>query len=278
MDTRGAKLDECSQKLRDVAEVLASVSRRVGEEAEGLRQASASGDYSPTSLCPTFDAERDSNLAYLYGVPTINEAIQESLHQVRREILTAQPDGPRPAEVLEDALDAVRKQIASGVAMRTLYQHSSRFDEATKAYVRTVAGYGVQVRTLSEFFDRMIIFDRSTAFIPASGDKTSAVKITNPAVVHFMVGLFEREWDRAEQFPFIPTHNAGAASVVMPAMRESILRLLIEGRTDKEIARRLGISQRSLQTHVSQLKKELSAHHRFQLGYFIGRLDERPPI
>ena len=206
-------------------------------------------------------------VVHLHGLPEINRTIQTALEDAEREILTAQPDGPRPGAVLDEALESVRRQIAGGVAMRTLYQHTTRFDEATKNYVRMVTDHGVQVRTLAEFFDRLIVIDRSTAFISANDDRTVASMITEPSVVRFLSDVFERSWDRAEPFPFVPIHAAQAAPEVVPAIR----RLLVEGHSDKVIARRLGISERSLQAHVAAIKDGLGAKNRLHLGYLLGR-------
>ncbi|WP_051838891.1 helix-turn-helix transcriptional regulator [Streptomyces sp. NRRL F-5126] len=213
---------------------------------------------------------RHPGFRYLEGEAEINHAIQEVLATAHTEILTAQPDGPRPGPVLDDALHAVHDQVAAGISMRTLYQHSTRFDEPTKEYVQSVTQYGVQVRTLAEFFDRMILVDRAAAFIPANADRSRAVLVTETAVVHFLADVFDRAWDRAATFPFLPVRAADAAPEVIPAIRESICKLLIEGRSDKEIARRLGLSLRSLQAHVAWLKKEYGAQHRLQLGYLMG--------
>ncbi|MFF1560480.1 LuxR C-terminal-related transcriptional regulator [Streptomyces sp. NPDC058279] len=207
---------------------------------------------------------------YLHGLASISSAINEALAAVRRDILTAQPDGARPSAVLKEALESVRRQIAAGISMRTLYQHTTRFDEATKDYVRTVTEYGAQVRTLEEFFDRLIIVD-DTAFIPANADRTTAISITEPTIIRFLRDTFDKAWDRAKPFPFVPLHAAKAADEVVPAIRESISRLLVEGYSDKAIARRIGISERSLQAHIAAIKQELGALNRLQLGYLLGR-------
>ncbi|ARP73040.1 hypothetical protein LK07_28305 [Streptomyces pluripotens] len=204
--------------------------------------------------------------------------MQHALDNATTEILTAQPDGPRPSAVLTAALNAVRRQLASGISMRTLYQHSTRFDEPTKEYVRAVTGYGAQVRTLAEFFDRLIIVDRQTAFIPANADRTSAAVVTEPAVVNFLADIFERAWDRAEPYPFLPVRAADAATEIGPAIRDAVCKLLVEGRSDREIARRLGFSLRSLQSHVARLKEEYGAEHRLQLGYLMGVKDTKEGI
>ncbi|MFJ6721916.1 MULTISPECIES: LuxR family transcriptional regulator [unclassified Streptomyces] len=207
---------------------------------------------------------------YLHGLGSITSAIDEALGACRKDILTAQPDGARPSAVLKEALESVRRQIAAGISMRTLYQHTTRFDEATKDYVRTVTEYGAQVRTLEEFFDRLIIVD-DVAFIPANDERTTAISITEPTIIRFLRDTFDKAWDRAKPFPFVPLHAAKAADEVVPAIRESISRLLVEGYSDKAIARRIGISERSLQAHIAAIKQELGALNRLQLGYLLGR-------
>ncbi|WP_435612954.1 LuxR family transcriptional regulator [Streptomyces sp. bgisy159] len=260
--------------MRNVAEALSGLSRAVAEQA----------DWAPTAPrpepgvrpLPTGSGTAHSAFRYLYGLPDINSAIQNELDGARSEILTAQPDGSRPHAVLRDALAAVRRQLAAGVAMRTLYQHSTRFDEPTKQYVKAVTEFGVQVRTLPEFFERLIIIDRTVAFIPGSRDRRTAVLVREPALVGFLTDVFTRQWDRAEPFPFVPVRAAEAAGDVMPDMRETIRKLLIEGRSDKEIARRLGLSLRSLQTHVARFKDDYGAQHRLQLGYLMALSDQMP--
>ncbi|WP_051821380.1 LuxR family transcriptional regulator [Streptomyces sp. SCSIO 75703] len=215
-------------------------------------------------------AQATAGVTYIQGMPEIQATIQRAVDRSVSEILTAQPEGPRPEAVLQDALGGVRERIAAGVSMRTLYQHSTRFDEPTKEYVRAVTGYGVQVRTLAEFFDRVIIVDRRLAFIPGNADRTTAVLVTEPAIVRFLTDVFERAWDRAESHPFLPVRAAEAATDIVPAMRDAICKLLTEGKSDREVARRLGFSLRSLQSHVARLKDQYGAQHRLQLGYLMG--------
>ncbi len=247
--------------LRRLAEQLDELSRlTVGRPIDGI------GGVPEAPATPV-----EPLICHLHGLDDIEKAINKALSGARREILTAQPDGPRPGPVLEKALDSVRRHIEAGVAMRTLYQHTTRFDEATKKYVRAVSDYGVRVRTLAEFFDRLIVIDDAVAFISANESRTHAIAIREPAVVRFLKDAFERSWDRAKAFPFVPLHAAKAAGEVIPSLRESISSLLIGGYSDKRIARRLGISERSLQGHIAAMKQELGAHTRVQLGYLLAR-------
>lgn len=213
----------------------------------------------------------ECGLQHLYGLQDINAAIKVAVDSAEQEILTAQPYGPRPVSVLTAALEVVRIKVRGGVSMRTLYLHANRFDEATKAYVRSVMHYGVQVRTLSEFFDRLIIIDQRLAFMSDIADRTHAVQMTDRAVVRFLVDVFERTWDRAESVPFTPTIAAKAASEVVPEIHRSIQRLLMEGHSDAKIARRLGISPRALQSHIARIKENLGARNRLHLGFLLGQ-------
>ncbi|MFC1417836.1 helix-turn-helix transcriptional regulator [Streptacidiphilus cavernicola] len=207
------------------------------------------------------------------GLPNISAAIDAEVDSARKEILTAQPDGPRPPSTLTDALASIEDKVKSGVTMRTLYQHTARFDEATKEYVRSVTEIGAEVRTLSEFFERLLVFDRRVAFIPCTADRTRALRITHPALVGFLSDDFGRAWDRAAAYPFVPNHSALAAAEVLPDLRYSIKRLLIRGHSDAAIARRLGISSRSLQSHIQRIKQDLGAVNRLQLGFLLALED-----
>ena len=53
--------------------------------------------------------------------------------------------------------------LERGVKMRTLYQHSARRSAGTHKYVAAVTGRGAEVRTLDEFFNRIIVIDRRIA-------------------------------------------------------------------------------------------------------------------
>ncbi|MCU7727449.1 LuxR C-terminal-related transcriptional regulator [Actinoplanes sp. KI2] len=211
----------------------------------------------------------------MYGLESINKKIALAVDSSRAEILTAQPGGPRSPAVLEAALNTVRARLAAGVRMRTLYQHSTRFDEPTKNYARAVIELGVELRTLDEFFERLVIVDADTAFLPAAADRTTALQITEPALVRFLRDLFDRTWERAAAFPFRPNRARDAAPEIMPEIRQAIRRLLIEGHADKTIGRRLGISERTITAHVASLREGVGATNRLQLGYRLALEDLR---
>ncbi|CCK32348.1 hypothetical protein BN159_7969 [Streptomyces davaonensis JCM 4913] len=214
--------------------------------------------------------ETAGRIQYVEGLETVREAIGDALWRAKREILTAQPDEPGPGAALDGGYAAVREPLTRGVALRMLFQHSARFSAPKKRYVQQVMEHrNVQVRTLPEFFDRLVVVDGEVAFIP--GGEHSAALIRDRAVIAFLLGVFEKAWVRAERFPFRPVRAADAAREVVPDVRQAIKALLIEGRSDKAIARRLGMSLRSVQGHIASLREQYGAEHRFQLGYRMAR-------
>lgn len=206
-------------------------------------------------------------IGYVHGLREIGKTVNSEVGRATQEILTAQPGGGRNPETLESVIKLTRDVLARGVRMRTIYQHSSRFDEPTKEYVRRISESGAEIRTLDEFFDRLIIVDQSVAFIPSVRDRTSALRVTEPGLVQFLIDLFDRNWVRAAPYSFVPTHAASAVRDVGPSIRTAIIKMLVDGLQDKTIAKRLGISLRTIQGHVAAIRAEYGASNRTQLGY-----------
>jgi hypothetical protein len=211
------------------------------------------------------------SIRYLDGLPTIEHFVKMVSQEATSEILIAQPGGGRSAEVLEGALPLAINQLARGVALRILYQHSARFHEPTKQYVREVTQHGGQARTLDEFFDRLFIIDRQLAILPANISPSVAVAVTDPAVVAFLFDVFERTWLRAREFT--PVRAALSSAEVVPDIHVMIKRLLKGGMTDSAIAKRIGVSERTYHSHLARIRKELGATNRVQLGYMLARED-----
>jgi sugar-specific transcriptional regulator TrmB len=213
--------------------------------------------------------EQRGSVRYIEGLSAITAFIGQVSRDASEEIITAQPGGGRSAEVLNTALPLALELLARGVRLRTLYQHSARFNEPTKQYVREVVQHGGEVRTLDEFFDRLFIIDRSLVIVPGNATRTTAAAITDHAVVAFLSDLFDRNWQRALQFR--PARAVVSSSEVVPNIHRMIKRLLIQGLTDSAIAKRIGVSERTYHTHLARIRKELGADSRLQLGYLLAR-------
>ncbi|WP_435769009.1 LuxR family transcriptional regulator [Nocardioides sp. SYSU DS0651] len=189
--------------------------------------------------------------------------------EAEEELLTAQPQAGRHPRTIAEATQRDLDALARGVAMRTLYQHSARRHPATHKYVADVTEQGAEVRTLDEFFNRMIVVDRRVAVIPAADDLSTAVVVREPALVAYLVDVFERAFARGRAFT---SSEKSIVKAIATEQRAMTIRMLIEGHSDAVSAKRLGVSPRTYAGYVADLKEEYDAETRFQLGYIMGRL------
>jgi len=194
----------------------------------------------------------------------INKFIQAALTDCRHELLTAQPDGRRPEKVLKEAVQRDLDTLDRGVVMRTLYQHAARHSPVTREYVSQITASGAEVRTLDEFFKRLIVIDRRLAIIPGQDGDQTAMAIHNQSLVAYLVDIFERSWERA--LPFADNQSQTHRDIAGDTRRMTI-RMLVEGHSDPASAKRLGISTRTYAAYIASLKDEYGVQTRFQLGY-----------
>lgn len=223
----------------------------------------------------TAGSQGSESIVRIQGKAAISAIVNESVQQSTSELFTAQPGGGRPKATLEQIRQQTAELLDRGVEVRTLYQHTAWHDGPTREYVTEMTSLGAQVRTLDEFFDRLIIVDRSMAFVPADTERDQAVIIREPAVVRFLTEVFERNWQRAK--PFQGSRTPNESSHISAVLRETIIRCLIHGDSDNAIAKRIGLSTRAYATHLAKLKADLKAESRFQLGYRLGQLASGGP-
>jgi len=198
----------------------------------------------------------------------IGAFLTELVSECEREMLTAQLQAGRDPQALAAAALRDTAMLERGAHMRTLYQHSARRSSVTRQYVDAVTRRGAEVRTLDEFFNRMIVCDRRVAVIPAGEDLSTAVVVREPSVVAYLVDIFERTWERGRTFGCSGTTTLAD---IADEQRAMTIRMLIAGHPDAVSAKRLGVSPRTYAGYVADLKDEHDAQTRFQLGYRMGR-------
>lgn len=204
---------------------------------------------------------------YLHG-EAINPYLTTLVTEAQEELLTAQPQATRSAKTVADAAARDVAALQRGLSMRTIYQHSARRHPATHKYVAHVTQHGAEVRTLDEFFNRMIVVDRRVALIPAADSLATAVVVREPAIVAYLVDVFERAFARGRPFA---SGEQRVMKEIATEQRAMTIRMLIEGHADAVSAKRLGVSPRTYAGYVAELKDEYDAETRFQLGYIMGQ-------
>ncbi|MEU3349143.1 helix-turn-helix transcriptional regulator [Streptomyces sp. NPDC006700] len=244
--------DEVSESHRRVGSVVAAV-ERYGGLGRQARMPSA--------------ALEGTAIRVLDGLSRIQAAMDEATEACTTEVLTVQPGGIRREHELSEGLHRALALRGRGVRMRDLYTHVARHGQGLLNYLELL-GDAVEARTLDEVIDRLILFDRTVAFVPANADCTMALELRHPALVEYLGTVFERLWRLAIPLT-APLPDTGIEGI---SHRErSIAALLAEGHQDAVIAERLGISVRTCRAHIARLSETLGAASRTQLGVRIAQ-------
>ncbi|MEV5516593.1 LuxR C-terminal-related transcriptional regulator [Streptomyces flaveolus] len=257
--------------LRGVYDEVRASQRRVGSAVEAFERYAGLGRRIEASA-----ATEGTAIRVLDGLARIQAAMDEATEACTTEVLTVQPGGIRREHELSEGLHRALALRGRGVRMRDLYTHVARHGQGLLNYLELM-GDAVEARTLDEVVDRLILFDRTVAFIPANTDRTMALELRHPALVAYLVTVFERLWRLAIPLT-APLPDTGFEGV--SHREQSIAALLAEGHQDAVIAERLGISVRTCRAHIARLSETLGAASRTQLGVRIAQagLDGSPSV
>lgn len=253
----------------DPTSVQPGVVSPLGREAVELLRESAAWAESFASLAQSYRRTPHSAgaLTEIRGLPSINRFLETVVDDAESELLTAQPAGPRRARALEKAHDRDMRALQRGVTMRTLYQHTARRSNITREYVDHMRAHGAEIRTLDEFFNRLIVIDRRMAMVPGA-TSDSAVVVHDRHLVSYLADVFERSWERGRDY--LITSSVGETQIAAE-VRQMTVRMLTEGHSDSASAKRVGVSTRTYASYVAALKQEYGVQTRFQLGLAMGR-------
>ncbi|WP_285734051.1 hypothetical protein [Kitasatospora phosalacinea] len=215
--------------------------------------------------------EAGGAIEYVQGRGNINETLAAIMAGASNEMLTAQPGGGRGEEALKIAIARDMEFVERGGTIRTIYQPSARYSNPTISYVQAVTQEGCQVRTLDEAFAKLIVIDRKVAVITVGDEhnRDRAAFVRDDAVIDYIVGVFHSQWERA--IPFTGGHEIPPQ--VVSSMRKQIVRMMLEGIAHRTIARRIGLSERTLARHIAEMREEYGVETLFQLGWKIAHAE-----
>ncbi|MFC9891525.1 LuxR C-terminal-related transcriptional regulator [Streptomyces pilosus] len=218
---------------------------------------------------------------YIDNPATVNARLDDVVGAAEREILAAQPGGPRTEAQLDRSLARDTAALDRGVVKRTLYRATVRDTQVTARYaqqVSTRAGKQAEFRTLEGPFERCIIVDRRVAFVDnhlvEGAPAHSAWLITDEAMVAYIAAEFEAKWRLAD-----PWHGeirgrtqsvdviVGAGGVRTTRRQREIMRDMVDGRSQQATASRLGVSVRTVSDEINALRDLFDARSREQLAF-----------
>jgi DNA-binding CsgD family transcriptional regulator len=204
---------------------------------------------------------------YLDDPTVVNARIGAALAGARKEMLTAQPGGPRNRKLLDLAVERDAKALSRGVQVRTLYRDAVRADAVTREWATVMTGMGVQFRTIGAPFLRCIVIDRQHAFIDDyvtdDGPAHAAWYVKDPGMVAWIVAVFDEVWRRGESWSggvrAVGYGLMAGAGQRTTRMQREILRDTCEGIMQETTAARLGISVRKIVTELHTLRTMFGA-------------------
>ncbi|MGW2657205.1 LuxR C-terminal-related transcriptional regulator [Streptomyces sp. NPDC001478] len=210
---------------------------------------------------------QDGPFTILEGVPRIRAAIDEATDSTQERMMAIQPGGIRAESALAEALPRALKLAERKVQMRTLYQPSARYGRGLLEYYTALDGIA-EARILDELPERLLLFDRSVAIVPAQEDRQVALEIRQLAVIDYLAGVFDQLW-----FTATPLYAPPEPSVDGVTDRQrAIAELLVDGHTDAIIAKRFGINERTVRNHITKLSDAVGgSNSRLQLGWKLAQ-------
>lgn len=157
-----------------------------------------------------------------------------------------------------------RSRIGEGIRYQTLYQDTIYQDAERLRHALSTNASGAQARTLPEPPFKLIISDDERASLVLHADERRpdpmGLRITGSAALELLVKTFDVLWSLAAPISVNPTAEA------LDERDRAILTLMGLGATDDTIARRLGMSRRTVVRRTARLLERLGASTRFQAG------------
>ncbi|GAA2472648.1 LuxR C-terminal-related transcriptional regulator [Streptomyces mauvecolor] len=164
--------------------------------------------------------------------------------------------------------------LRRGAAVRVVAPHTLRAHPRARAQLGGVAADGALVRTAPAPPEKLLLFDRSVAFVfPPAGEPTATL-VQDSAMVAVLDRVYDSTWESGVELAD-GTVGYGEA---FGAVQDAILELLATGRKDEVIARRLGMSERTFRRHVAALMDQLGVCSRFQAGVLAAQTGLVPDL
>ncbi|PID97397.1 MAG: hypothetical protein CSA84_00085 [Actinomycetales bacterium] len=262
---------------QEIADVLRAVNPRVGlsrlieERDRTLRMAlerlsqTRAATQKLIEVVDEHDTRQRSSLEQVTGRDRVTDRVSEILRQATSEVLTMLTMLPSP-----DAMARARRGDAAllerGVHTRmlVLIGHVRRCREYV-GYLEELVELGAEVRVVATLPTRMVLVDELAAIVPSDPDEpgAGATIIRHHSLIRLMRDTFESLWNDGR----LLGDNDDCPDGHEPnELQLEVIRLLGRGNKDEAIARRVGMSLRSVRRLISQISQDLGSNSRFELG------------
>lgn len=204
--------------------------------------------------------------AQLDGTDDVTALVERLVATVRQEIVLVAPRWlPGSFEFAPQIAEAALRR---GAELRQVWGPSVLDELDVVPHARWLAARHAVPRTVPNLPYRMVIVDRSVAVLIDEQGTAKVVQGRTPEC-DSLVGYAERLWERGAQV----RHATRPVLLEQSGSRnEKVLRLLADGLTDEAIARRIGVSVRTVRNDVAASMVRLQARSRFQAGMLAAQM------
>jgi DNA-binding CsgD family transcriptional regulator len=255
-----------SQALSQIIESAADRARRAYEQLLSVSRAV------PHLVA---DSTRDPQVAHADAVAPIDgevvlagstaDTLTALIERTTGELLWLRPDQwTLPWE--EEMRRLIAEGVLTGRQVRGIYPIRALTD--APAVLQSRQEVGEQIRLLPQVPTRLLVIGSSHAVLPdplGSTETTPRIVVRQRGIVEGFVLYFEQLWAQAS--PLLEYERGVKGSET----RRQLLLQLSDGAQDEQIARRLGMSLRTVRRRVAELMVELGAESRFQAGVEAAR-------
>ena len=201
------------------------------------------------------------------GIDSVRSRIESLAAATTEEVVSLNPWHAQTPQAKEASRPLNEVMLSRGIRIRCIYQESVRNRPMLDEYSRWLMAVGGEVRTAPLVPMLMIVYDSQTVLLPIDPNHTElgALELSMPSVVTAMRTLFEQLWSMGTPY----AQSAHPDDHGLSPTERSVLVLLEAGQTDAVVARRLGLSLRTVRRIMSDLMSRLGARSRFQAGVHV---------
>ncbi|WP_406439897.1 helix-turn-helix domain-containing protein [Streptomyces sp. NBC_00631] len=153
--------------------------------------------------------------------------------------------------------------IARGVRHRSIYEAAFLSDPVGARIIERCAAAGEEIRLLPRLQMKLKVTDGAQALLALTPTGSSAaLHLTSPVAVDALRHYFELLWREARPLTLSGSSGYGDRE----GQRHEIAALMRQGLKDEAIARRLGLTPRTVRRRISEFMEELAAETRFAAG------------
>ena len=178
------------------------------------------------------------------------------------------PGEALPVASLEPSARLDDELLSRRVPLRIVVTESSLGVPHWRDHLLTQTAKGARVRAHPAPPTRLVIVDGSVGILPREGS-SGALLVHGHDLVGPIETLFDEIWQSA--LPLTPAADGAVEPQVSEARIRQVVVLLAQGHKDETIARRLGVSVRTVRRFVSAAISSLQAESRFQAGVLAAR-------